>query len=183
MSIESLLLFAEGLTDRLDQANAIAATSARALTLERIFVNGEDCTGSKIGEYSTKETLIGRSSFLTQAGANKFLGSPTKRKNLEWVTINGKRLAKLPGGYKNIRDADGRQTAFVDLSYSGNMRSDWQSIQTLNGFDIGWLTILSSKKAAGNEKRFAPEKIFCLSDEEIEKITEIHVNAIFGRNN
>lgn len=181
MSILSLISFAESLPRIVQQSNAVAALEARRLLDERIFERGETCTGDKIGDYSTKETLVGQSSFLTKKGAERVLGSKRKRGNLQWVTIDGKRLAKLPGGYAVIRDADGRQTSFVDLFYSGNLRNDLSAVPTQQGFEVGFFSKESTKKADGaesNPRLNGP--IFCLSEPEINSIIQTQLSAVFG---
>lgn len=173
-----LLSFAENMPELIRQSHANASQAVLSLMDDRIFVQGLDKNGNKIGDYSTKETLVGASSFLTKKGANKILGSKAKRKNLEWVTVDGRRLAKFPEGYKGIRSADGRQTSTVDLRYSGNLRNDFSSVPNDQGFEMGFFSSESTKKADGNEARFNTV-IFCPTEDEINAGIQIGLDAVF----
>lgn len=173
MSLQALIEQIDTVILSSDRANAQAANAARRVMYQRVFEQGKKADGTKIGQYSTKSTLIGDSSFLTKGAAQKVLGSKAKRKKLPWVTLKGgQRLAELQGGYKKIRDLEGRQTSFIDLLYSGNLSNDLQAIPNENGFDLGFFRVDSVAKVVGNESRFGD--IFSLSEEEIEKVIEVY---------
>lgn len=161
-----------------DTANAAAANTARRCMFQRVFEEGRKADGSKIGNYSTKPTLVGDSSFLTKTGAQKVLGSKAKRAKLDWVTLSGgRKLAVLEGGYKEIRDTEGRQTAFIDLLYSGNLSNDLSAVPIEDGFEMGFFTVESAKKVVGNESRFGD--IFSLSEDEIDKVINTYTREVF----
>jgi len=104
----------------------LAAYSATAQMGERIFDDGLKTDGGSIGQYSTKpiyvnpETLTVKKSIGVKEGktgekifkSGKKKGEPHKTKY-------------LAGGYKELRDKVGRQSAFVDLRFSGEMRMDF----------------------------------------------------------
>ena len=46
----------------------------------RIFGEHEDIYGNKLGQYSTKPTLIGAKSFINKGGANTFLRRKRKKR-------------------------------------------------------------------------------------------------------
>lgn len=159
-----------------------ALSSVRAIVRARIQA-GEATEGRQIGQYSTNPTLIGRKSFLTKKGANKYLGSKQKRKGLSWVTTKGgKRVAVLPGGYKAIREADGRQTKYVDLSYAGTMLNSYALAPSADGFVLGFTNRFQAVKMFANEKRFK-KKVIWLSDKEIEEARRIYANELARRLN
>lgn len=140
---------------------ALVVNGTHAEIVDRIFGEGKNEKNSQIGKYSTKPTLAGAKSFTTKSGFNKIAGSKTKRKKLEWVTIRsgGKQvnLFEVPGGYKQIRSLDGSQTSFVDLTRSGELKSDFaKAAQRLGPFKYatGVRKDINSKKIEGNEKRF-----------------------------
>jgi hypothetical protein len=46
----------------------------------RVFGEHEDTSGGKLGQYSTKPTLIGAKSFINKGGANTFLRLKRKKR-------------------------------------------------------------------------------------------------------
>lgn len=113
---------------QLDPLLRTVATTLRASNLRRIHNQGRSVDGGQIGKYSIKPTLIGKTSFTSKAAANKVLGSKAKRSSLSWVTIvrGGKviRLAVLQGGYKEIRQIEGREVSFVNLQRTSKLFKD-----------------------------------------------------------
>ena len=115
-----------------------------------IFVDGLD------GEtYSTKPTFAGGNvfgnrnkfgttnyTFATKAGSNKYFGSDKKRASATWRGVSTPRgprnLILIEGGYKEIRQADGRQTKKVDLTHTGRLQKDFRS--SLTKIQGAWIT-------------------------------------------
>lgn len=102
-----------------------AAVFTHTKTIVRIFINGLNSANRSIGRYSVRPTLAGRKSFVTKKGFNQFAGTKAKRKKLQWRTVGGKKLFIVRGGYKAIRQADGRFTTFVVLVRTDAMRKDF----------------------------------------------------------
>lgn len=124
-----------------------------------IFDKGLD--GEK---YSSKPTLAGGNvfgntnrfgttnyTFATQSGSNKFFGSKTKRKDAKWKRVNTGRgsrsLILVEGGYKAIRQADGRRVDKVDLVHTGQLRNDFRS--SLTRTREGWVSGVRQKDNVG----------------------------------
>jgi hypothetical protein len=140
------------------------ASDALALLKRRVQEKGEDPSGNKYKPYSTKPTLIGRKTFVQKEVADQLLGSKDKRKKLEWVKVNDHNLAILPGGYKKIRDLQGRQTGFVDFTFTGRMLGnakvvgDVKLISDRSELNSGVARIaptqeIEKKKLSGNTER------------------------------
>lgn len=95
---------------------------AHADYVRRIFINGRDANLSRIGQYSTKDMLVGRKTFRGLKSEYKF------DKDSQWVTVNtrkgNRRLAVLKGGYKEFRSIVGRRTDTVDLKLRGMLYTD-----------------------------------------------------------
>ena len=113
-----------------------AAVEATSLIRHRITETGYDAEGQLYDPYSTTPMLANCSSMSVDA-CNKVAGSKEKRKGLTWVTLerrnaNNKRIRvfELAGGYKEFRDLHGKQTGFVDFSFSGDM---WKNIKVISG--------------------------------------------------
>lgn len=165
------------------------AISAFSLLRQRIQESGVNAKGAKFAPYSTKPILVGCKTFIQKSACNTVFGSKEKRKSLEWRTVNGHKLAILPGGYKQVRELQGRQTAFVDFSVTNAMWNDInvQKSGTVSkqGDHIRGIAIIGAKqeqekkKLAGNTKRKGD--ILDLSANEIEdlkltyKIAELQI--------
>lgn len=121
----------------------VMGLTALAMLSKRVRRKGGAPDGGSYKPYSTKPILVGAKSF-TKQGQNLFKksGESTKkgggsrtvfeRKNKDknqWVTItrNGTHyhLILLPGGYKEIRRIEGRQTGHKDFERTGEM---WKSL-------------------------------------------------------
>ena len=126
---------------------------------DEIFAKGLDGTS-----YSTKPTLAGSNwwtktnkfgrlnyTFATQKGSNVFFSSKKKRDEAEWATVltgQGKRsLMVIPGGYKAIREADGRPTNKVNLDHTGVLRDDFRG--SLTKTPTGWVSGVRKEENVG----------------------------------
>jgi hypothetical protein len=172
------------------------AITGFTLLRKRVQETGVDANGQKYAPYSTKPILVGSKTFIQKAAGDKLLGSKPKRKELKWRTINGHRLAILKGGYKKVRELQGRQTDHVDFSVTNNM---WNNIMAQKPTEkdllsshadhcrgiaiIGAKQDIEKKKLAGNTKRRGD--ILDLSQSEIEQLKKsynIDVLQIFRNN-
>jgi hypothetical protein len=188
----------------------MVALALAALTKirERVTETGVDADGKKYKGYSTKDMLVGSSSFVKKAAAKTFFA----QKDLEWRTIGGSsgyaamlaissgtssgmsgggkgsRLAILKGGYKKLRELQGRQTAFVDFTVTGDMWKDINVISKQPDHQKG-IAIIGARNAkykdilAGNTKRRGD--ILDLSKSEIDELKEsynLNVLKIFRQN-
>ena len=127
-----------------DKCTREIATDLMFANKRRVYTEGEDVDGGKIGKYSTKPTLVGAKSFIKKASVNKVFGKG-KNKKLQWRTVNGHRLAILPGGYKQIRQIEGFETAHVNLTRSRKMMKEL-SVGRVNGV---WCVGFPSKYNSG----------------------------------
>jgi hypothetical protein len=165
--------------------------SAFSLLRQRVQETGVNAKGAKFAPYSTKPMLVGCKTFVQKSACNTVFGSREKRKSLEWRTVNGHHLAILPGGYKQVRELQGRQTAFVDFSVTNAMWNDINTYDDGHGLVskqgdhqrgiaiIGAKQEQEKKKLAGNTKRRGA--ILDLNQKEIEdlkltyKIAELQI--------
>lgn len=169
------------------------AISAFSLIRERVQETGTNAKGQKFAPYSTKPTLVGCKTFVQKSACQALLGSQNKRKELEWRTVGTHRLAILPGGYKKIRELQGRQTGFVDFSVTNEMWNDINvqksGLVSKSSDHIKGIAIIGAKKESekkkleGNTKRKGD--ILDLNDKEIDdlKLTyNLGVLQIFKNN-
>lgn len=156
---------------RLADGYTVAALKAGTLQLAnmrtRIFNDGLDTEDSKIGDYSTKTTLVGASSFPNDSDFDK-INTPQWR-TLKTGTGKNVRLVVLRGGYKSIRGIAGLRTDTVDLSFRGDLFSSLYLTQLKNGIEIRIKGEKNAIKASANEKRFNTE-IFGVSKKELKQL-------------
>lgn len=125
--------------DSLPEATQIALRTILGAFAKRIFEFGLDANNLKIGYYSQKPMLTGSKNFRTQSDANAFFGrvkgaaksksgktkGDLKYAEIGWVTVKTatglKRLAIVPGGYKEFRQLNQLQNQFVDLNFTGDL--------------------------------------------------------------
>ena len=165
---------------------------ALVMIRQRILTSGINAEGAKYAPYSNKPMLSGCKNFIQAADCEKLVGSKDKRRNLKWATIqrNGKnyRLFYIPGGYKQFRELQGRQTGFVDFSFSGDMWRDITIVSNTSEHNAGKVKIGAKReendeKLAGNTKRRGD--ILKLSTEEIDDLSktyELELIQIFSNN-
>jgi hypothetical protein len=166
---------------------------ALRMIADRIIKRGENAEGGQFPPYSTKPMLSGCSNFINKTSCTQFIGSKTKQKKArkrseyerylaaesgefetKWITIKkgGKNvhLFEIPGGYKQFRELNGRQTQWVDFSFSGDMWRDISIISDTSEHNSGVVRIGAKRaenddKLEGNTKRKG--EILKLSNEEI----------------
>jgi len=153
--VDSLNLKFKELTPVIEKASRKIASDLLFTNKDRVYTLGMDATTKgKIGNYSTKPTLIGAKSFKNISSVNKVFGKrsglksgiavvKTYKKNktqkaLQWRTVGGQHLAILPTGYKGIRDIDGDETKFVNLKRTGKMMRDLQFGKVGNLWCVGF---------------------------------------------
>jgi hypothetical protein len=140
------------------------ATTIYANNIRRIHNKGLAVNESRIGNYSTKPTLIGAKSFTTKAAANKAFAlikreQKAASKNVKgaskWVTVKGKHLAELSGGYKQIRQLEGKATSVVNLNRTGTLQDDLIVDKSGKDYIIGFRTEYGKKLKGYMEDYFA----------------------------
>jgi len=155
-------------------------TEALTLIKKRVQETGKNAEGNDFPPYSQKSMLVGCKSM--NADVCKSFFGKEKNKQLSWVTLDrtnnqGKkiRLAVLEGGYKKFRGLHGRQTNFVDFSFTNDMWNDIKIISKKTEHNTGTVVIGAEKeeekkKLEGNTKRKGT--ILDLSDSEIETLKQ-----------
>lgn len=159
-----------------------AAVEATSMIRNRVTETGYDAEGALYDPYSTTPMLANCSSMSVEA-CKKVAGSKEKRKGLQWVTLerrnaNNKRIRvfELAGGYAEFRELHGKQTSFVDFSFSGDM---WKNIKVTSSdadHRNGIATISADNsvdlaKLQGNVDRRG--EILALSPDELTEVNEL----------
>lgn len=125
------------------------ATTIQGEVAFRVFNKGGATNGGQIGQYSTKTALVGRSSFVKQSAWN----SVYKNKGYKWVTFRGRKLKVLPGGYRMIRQLEGKRTDTVNEQRTGKLKSGWL-IQGSNSTYVIGFDAYGAKISEYQEKHF-----------------------------
>lgn len=163
---------------------------ALAMIKRRIQESGEDAEGGKFDPYSTDKMYVGAKQ-MNASVASSFFG-PQNNKKHDWVTIKrtyktgpkqGKkiRLAVLEGGYKKFRELHGRQTGYVDFTFSGAMWGGITIISTSVEHNAGIVRIGSYLDEVkhilkGNAEKRGP--ILKLNREELGILTDIYKDRV-----
>ncbi len=153
----------------------IAATTTTVEMASRIFVQGKSTAGDKIGDYSTKGLYLSDSFIATLPKIQATHKGKTGRSKFK----NGdEHKSTYFDGWKGVRDEAGRQTEKVDLSFIGDLQSEFTNSPVgspaskatprqinVNNYEIAVTSEANVNKARGNEKHFNKE-IFEISEGE-----------------
>ena len=173
---------------------AIAATSMTAEMASRIFYRGEKTAGDKMGNYKSYPLYLDDN--FIQSLPN--ISATRKGKNGESKFKNGEEhKTTYFDGWKGVRDEAGRQTAKVDLSFTGDMQSEFTNMRgvfdkpigtakprklDVNNYYVAWESLESRNKAGGAEKRYG--EIFTPSAKEKQKyfyeVAEFELGKLFS---
>jgi hypothetical protein len=163
----------------LDKAMREIASDVMFSNMNRVYTIGQNLSESgRIGTYSTKNILIGATSFRKKSSVNKVFTK--KGLGLEWVRTKGNprhSLAILPGGYKEIRNIDGDETNFVNLKRTGKMMKDL-SFQKVGGvwcigFPANYNSKLSYSEMVEHFRHKYKQPIWGVSQSDEKKIEEV----------
>ncbi len=122
--------FVAQMNQRLQQLNEVqlifsAAEETHAMQVERIFGRGEKASGN-IGTYSAKPMYAGRKQF--NGGGFPGIGK-TGRTNFN----SGKphQSVFLIEGYRQLKQMQGYESSFVNLTYSSELKQDFSGSLTI----------------------------------------------------
>jgi hypothetical protein len=152
---------------------------------QRVFTDGLDANGQKIGTYSTKpfyaslnqssqiraSSLKGRGKKRGSRDAERSGPKNVRNKFTGRVVPADRKTMYLPGGYLEFRGVVGRQNKTVDLNLTGSLQGDIRLGQSNDSVQVAFTTDKQKDIASGNEERFQ-KTIFSPSDREIENIED-----------
>lgn len=188
------------IADRLD-AQAVDVAVVQSMTellgdfKQRVFVDGLDSEGNKLGTYSekpnyyTKDQFVRKSAFKAQ-GKDSDENSKTgvirtttavynintqKKKSIAVKKTSGGGMTErtsmyLPQGYKEFRQIQGRQTEFVDLDYSGSLNKAYRVFKFGDTALMGQNDAFEHKKIEGLTDKYGDFQ--SLTDEEKKRYAE-----------
>lgn len=154
----------------------IAAFTTTAKMGERIFDDGKKSDESPIGgQYSTKPIYVNPNTLTVKKSIGTLTGKSGSGTFKTGKKAGEKHKTKyLAGGYEELRDKVGRQTSFVDLRFSGELRMDFgndkQPAEPRKADELEYQIRLdkdiNQKKREGMEEKYGT--IFSVSDQEKE---------------
>lgn len=168
---EAFAVMLEDLATKLDETMPDVISTAVMVELEakhkqRIFAEGLNSDGSKIGEYSQAPTYYPKEVFIRK-GAFKAKG---KKNSGDFKNGKQRKSMFLAGGYSELRSIQGRQTDFVDIKYSGSAERSIGIVKLGESVLYGVRDLTESKKLHGQIERFGD--FLDLSETEKEFIKE-----------
>lgn len=150
------------------QLSLVAAKAGEAALKLRIFNEGKATDETRIGSYSTNAASYGRSAFAVKS---------------KFKPAAGRATMYVRDGYAGLRQLNGRQSAYVDLSYTGSLM---RAIVTRTSAD-GYAVVIQDPQeisiAAHNESRFG-KTIFNVSASDVadmEVAVNLEIKAILSK--
>lgn len=126
-----------------DRAGIVAVNSVLAQQKKRIFQQGKDSSGGKIGSYSTTPISISKKNQARQTGKTYF-----------------------KGGYRQYKSLIGKGASTVNLRNTDQMMMDLGTTVVARGkYGIGFSNPFNADKADWNEERYDKE-IFNTTNQE-----------------
>lgn len=141
------------------------ANKLLATIKNRVQRKGENTSGGKIGNYSTKPMYASRDQFDKKSSfkpvTKKYISTDAKapktvkgRNVLGTIYSEKGKTMYLQQGYKELRDVQGKPTDKVNLTYRGDLMNSYQQVVEQNAVVQGLTLESEKKKREGLEKRF-----------------------------
>jgi glutamate synthase domain-containing protein 1 len=163
----------ERLTERVV---VVAATRMLASMQNRIFRDGQDSNGNRIGSYSTTPYYATQKQFVKKS-AFKPAGKTGKGK---FKSGQAHKAMFLKDGYKEFRDIQGRTTAEVNLQLKGDLKLSYALQAKDKEALIGFNDEKQSLKRKGLEEHFKSTTgtIFPATDQEKQEYSMEFINEL-----
>ena len=154
------------------------AFSMSAVVSDRIQDKGLNSDGQKIGDYSTRPTVINNEDFRKTTIPNPI--PDNKKSSVEFMPIpqpskNGKKgFYGIPfeGGYKQFRSSLGLNSSFVDVTLTGEMMNNFAPVPVNpESWGIGFTNPEMAKRSDYVEEKYGT--IFELTEDEEETVGKI----------
>lgn len=118
----------------LDSAKLIypAATEVHDMLVTRVFDEGKGGDNAQIGNYSTEPAYYTKKQF----NGSGFKPQGKTEKGSKKKNGTDRMSMYLPGGYKELRQIQGYETAFVNLTYSAKLRKEFATKLAIEGDSV-----------------------------------------------
>lgn len=138
-----------------EQFQRVAATTVLVPYKKRIFSEGKDAQGQKIGAYGTKPISISKKNQARQTGKTYFAG-----------------------GYAEYKNAIGKNPGFVNLRNTDQMMMDLGLIKNGANFAFGFQNDLNGDKSKWMDEKYQKD-IFNVSQAEIDLFANTFKAQVF----
>lgn len=139
---------------RSDKGRRIALSTVMARHKTRIFEQGLDASGGKIGTYSTKPASIGRRQQARNTGQTYF-----------------------KGGYSEYKSAVGKNPGYVILRNTDQMYADYGILVSGDSYAFGFQNTFNADKAGWMTDKYDKE-IFHLSESELDTLMNVLISEL-----
>jgi hypothetical protein len=139
---------------RSDKSKRTALITTLAINKQRIFVNGLDANGSKIGSYGTNPISISKSKQARQTGKTYF-----------------------KGGYSEYKSVIGKNPGYVNLTNTGQMFADYGLIVNSETYGFGFQNQENVNKSDWMQSKYNKD-IFELSDRELDVFVDVYLEEL-----
>lgn len=146
----------------------LAASSAHAEQIERIFTKGGNSSGGKIGSYDTSNPI-----YVNPKTAPKSFQPKGKTGKAAFASGKAHKTGYFTS-YKAFRSQQGRPTGTVVLLLTGQLKSDFSRAPkrvTVNKYTVGVANQANNDKVDGAESKYG--RIFALTIKERKLFTDI----------
>jgi hypothetical protein len=134
---------------RSDRALRAALTTTMAIHKPRIFEQGNDSSGNKIGTYDTKPISISKSNQARNTGRTYF-----------------------KGGYAEYKRAVGKNPGYVNLVNFGQMQADYGIVGSNMEYGFGFQNDLNFDKSQWLQDKYDKD-FFDISDQELATLNAV----------
>lgn len=160
-----------------------ASNELLAKIKNRISVDGKGSTEQKIGNYSTSSAYYNKEKFDRKSSFN----ARGKNSRGNFANGNQRKTMYFQDGYKGLRNAQGKPTNTVVLTYTGSTMVAYQQSATDSEVLQGMTTQLASDIRKGHEERRGMD-IYKASQSELQEyntevaklFTQANINVLKG---
>ncbi len=173
----------EAIEATIESELTIAIGDMEADIKRRIFLNGLDANGTKIGSYSTDPIYVSingaRKRYGSQIPTSKLKGKgKAENSKSKFKNGNSRRSQYFKNGYAGFREFMGRDIGTVNLDLTGNLQNSISSGTNANVATIAFLNTEAQDLAGYLEERFSGKNIFAASQGEVDLLTQALENAV-----
>ncbi len=111
------------------------------------------------------QTTVREAAIITAGEMKRRVENEGKGTNGLLKTKSKKKFGAYSYAYGKRRQNKGRQTAKIDLNFTGLMWRNWRPVPTDNGFGVTFVSMEALNRAMWNEQRFGP--IFTMTEKEL----------------
>jgi len=165
-------LSAEVVAANKERLQIIASNEMEFLLKKRVFAEGKDSSGSKIGSYSTKEIYVNPNKISSLIPKSGLKISGKFNKSSKFKNGNPRKTAYLGGGYKEFKEKANFDSNIYNLTLTGTSKDSIKIGKKGNDIVLGFSDEGRRKILEGHEERLNKE-IFKPTKDELKSVRKI----------